>query len=72
MWGLVQPTSGSFGKILRQRPILEAMRVLWDHCHDSLEKLGVEFVRRRASDEIFFFFDAVLEDILDALDKAGC
>ena len=48
------------------------MRVLWDHCHDSLEKLGVEFVRRRASDEIFFFFDAVLEDILDALDKAGC
>ena len=30
--------------------LLEAMQVLWDHCHDSLEKLGVEFVRRRASE----------------------
>ena len=48
--------------------LLEAMQVLWDHCHDSLEKLGVEFVRRRASDKRSLL-DAVLADILDALDK---
>lgn len=48
--------------------LLEAMQVLWDHCHDSLEKLGVEFVRRRASDKRSLL-DVVLADILDALDK---
>ena len=48
--------------------LLEAMQVLWDHCHDSLEKLGVEFVRRRGSDKRSLL-DAVLADILDVLDK---
>ena len=48
--------------------LLEAMQVLWDHCHDSLQNLGVEFVCRRASDKRSLL-DAVLTDILDALDK---
>ena len=48
--------------------LLEAMQVLWDHCHDSLENLGVEFVCRRASDKRSLL-DAVLADILDTLDK---
>ena len=42
--------------------LLEAMQVLWDHCHDSLEKLGVE--HRRGSDKRSLL-DAVLADILD-------
>ena len=44
--------------------LLEAMQVLWDHCRDSLEKLGVEYVHRRASDERSLL-DAVLTDIRD-------
>ena len=59
-------TSGSLGKF--SDGDLEAVQVLWDHCHDSLEKLGVEYVRRRASDKRSLL-DAVLTDILDVLDK---
>jgi hypothetical protein len=41
--------------------LLEAMQILWDHCRDRLEKLGVEYVRRRASDKRSLL-DAVLTD----------